>query len=204
MPKSHIENAPRFDTLLRERLHYLWRATYYGGKLPVDLKRKPPSNRGIIPQMIAQGLFEKKRGSSLALTDKGRAYMKRYGEAEYKPVAGANLSRLDAEEIELRNILRIVLLFNDSFVSTKNLGPETQCLIDESYFNFVTYDYGHYKRTRFRPLPKTVSIVAGTSDKRIRALIDKSEDVALRREYSGFSDLQALVQAQARQQDEVR
>lgn len=196
MPKTSNENAPRFDTLLRERLYYLWCASYYGGKLPVDLKRQPPSNRGIVAQMIAQGLFEKKRGSTVALTDKGRAYMKRHGEPGYKEDKPTDISLLTEDERDLLGVFEILFLNEAMGVYPNGLGDKWSSLVTRGYFELVEHEHGP-RTSRFRPTEATRSLVAGMGDKRIRAMIDKCEDRQARQEYGkrGYTATLALIDA---------
>jgi len=182
MPKTNIENAPQFDTLLSERLFHLTCASRTG-YLTVDLERHPPSNRGIIKQMIASGLFGKKQGSSVPLTEKGRAYLKRHGGEDYVPEVPHDLTRLDADELDLHAMLHFFWFAQNGAITKGPVSEQHRPFVERGLLTFV--DDRRPGGVWLRPTEAGIALVAEAGDKRIRAMIDKSGDGFLRRYYGG-------------------
>ncbi len=190
MARYHIQNAPSFNTLREEKLFQLWRASKTG-RLPVDQKRCPPSNRGVVKQMIADGLLGQKTGSSVPLTEKGRAYMRRHGWAEYKHELHYDTG-LDDDDIALASVLRHALYGDRTVFERSIFGGYFASLIERGFVTIADVP----------EIPQRVSVylnepaldhLAAAGDKRIRKLIEKADhDPFLRANYAKQSLAQLI------------
>lgn len=185
MPNHHIQNAPSFDTLREEKLFHLWRASKTG-RLPVDQKRYPPSNRGVVRQMIADGLLGKKSGSSVPLTEKGRAYMRRHGRAEYEQELHYDTG-LDDDEIALASVLRHALFRHAPNYARSKHGTYFASLIERGFVAVI--DVPDRADTVLVYLNEpALDYLTAAGDKRLRALVEKAaHDPFLRLNYAGQS-----------------
>lgn len=186
MPARHIGNAPRFQTHFAERAHYLrWAAET--GRLKVDLKYYPPSNHGMVADLIKRGFLGKKQGASVPLTEKGRAFLKRHGLSAYSTTRILDLSVLDAQEAEVRALLIIALLDKNSVWNSKELPENVRDFIARGLVDMQPTKY--FERVSLTATAAGLLVIEAAGDKMIRGIIAKTDDGFLRRHYAGLSDL---------------
>ncbi|SEQ01901.1 hypothetical protein SAMN05428969_1564 [Devosia sp. YR412] len=189
MPAHHVGNAPRFKTLAAERNYYLCCAAG-SGQLRVDLKHYAPSNLGMVAQLIKRGFLGKKRGASVPLTDKGRAYLKRHGLGAYMTMVVKDLSMLDERETDVRAMLVLALQSSSVLRPKEMITDQLRALMARGLIEKIRderrFDY------QMRPTAAGMAILAAAGDKMIRAIIAKTDERYLRQNYQGFTALMAM------------